>query len=139
MERRYVLDYGACTIEEQHTFIYSRSGRPTAKRTQRFLIEWLRRLDNTATFRFFDLPPELRNQVYDYLLIVPETPQARRFPQILRTCKQARAEGESILYHDSHVVLRIRRNRVTVDRGIPMPVSIRTALPGKSGKFIHAA
>jgi hypothetical protein len=61
---KYALDYTQCTIEELQTFIKARTGRPAdPDRPRTGYISVLRALNENATFRFFDLAPELRNLV----------------------------------------------------------------------------
>lgn len=56
---------------------------------------------------FLNLPAEIRNEIYRYLLISPNALSLTRltqrkglelFPQILRTCKTVRTEASTILY-----------------------------------------
>lgn len=55
---------------------------------------------------FFDLPGEMRNQIYDYLLVIPAPKymddklsyREPMYPNILRVCKQSYAEALPILY-----------------------------------------
>ncbi|KAF7190818.1 hypothetical protein HII31_07977 [Pseudocercospora fuligena] len=62
--------------------------------------------DQRGPFRFFDLPPEMRNIVYSYLLTLGSgdlTPGKSNIchPEILASCKQAHYEAESILYGEN--------------------------------------
>ncbi|KUJ10030.1 uncharacterized protein LY89DRAFT_268400 [Mollisia scopiformis] len=53
---------------------------------------------------FLDLPGEIRNQIYNHLLIVPAISKPRllgdppMYPQILSTCHKIHEEGKQILY-----------------------------------------
>lgn len=81
--------------------------RVKALGTQRYELIWtLRIADFDSTFRFLDLPPELRNQVYKELLqIQPSSGNRKRscFPQILATSRQIHEEVYNILYKDNEV------------------------------------
>lgn len=75
----YTLDYSSCSNDELRRFIRDRSRDPTMdlqgppmkqtragvkseeSRTQMFLISILEKLDEETTFRFLDLPAEMRN------------------------------------------------------------------------------
>ncbi|KAM3066613.1 hypothetical protein ACMFMG_002326 [Clarireedia jacksonii] len=58
-----------------------------------------------SSISFLDLPGEIRNQIYNDLLILPHIFTPRRlgsdppiYPQILRVCKQVHEEAKQILY-----------------------------------------
>ncbi|RMZ28134.1 hypothetical protein D0859_07777 [Hortaea werneckii] len=54
--------------------------------------------DNDATFRFFDLPAEMRNTVYEHLLTLRDLNHGWRcYPEILATCKQVNREARGYL------------------------------------------
>ncbi|KAK5714330.1 hypothetical protein LTR17_017186 [Elasticomyces elasticus] len=63
-------------------------------------------------FRFFDLPPELRNRCYRYALLTADTIQlvgdARMEPALLRASCQLREEGASIYYSENKFLFTIR-------------------------------
>jgi hypothetical protein len=64
-----------------------------------------------APFRFFALPPELRNRVYEELLIIRQrnknTEEISRHSQILRANKTCYAEGQPILQRLNAVKIRV--------------------------------
>ena len=63
---------------------------------------------NLQPFRFLDLPPELRNQMYDELLTLKPAPGDGHFepcarkhtasPEILRVCRQIHNESSQLIY-----------------------------------------
>ncbi|KAF2158811.1 hypothetical protein M409DRAFT_30686 [Zasmidium cellare ATCC 36951] len=64
-----------------------------------YYIKELLTADSVRVFRFLDLPAEMRNEVYGYLL-APQQRYTRR-TQILRTCKAIYNEANEILYADN--------------------------------------
>ncbi|KAI7221919.1 hypothetical protein KC333_g1428 [Hortaea werneckii] len=81
--------------------------RPRQKRRcyRRALID----ADNDATFRFFDLPAEMRNNVYEHLLRLRELKHGWRcYPEILATCKQVNREAREYLTVGNHSVVEMR-------------------------------
>ncbi|KAK5124463.1 hypothetical protein LTR85_001680 [Meristemomyces frigidus] len=71
---KHTIDYMTCTTEELQACIISRTGKPAVKHKGKRMhyVGLLRRLDKDSTFRFLDLPPELRSNVYSELLTWPE-------------------------------------------------------------------
>ncbi|KAK5127539.1 hypothetical protein LTR85_006879 [Meristemomyces frigidus] len=71
-------------------------------------------MEDTAepAFRFFDLPPELRNRIYRFALVenasvrIERTGYAR--PPLLRTSRQIRAESLSIYYSENKFTVSMR-------------------------------
>ncbi|KAK3631765.1 hypothetical protein LTR56_016721 [Elasticomyces elasticus] len=65
-----------------------------------------------GSFRFFDLPPELRNRCYRYALSTADTIQlvgdARMEPALLRASRQLRGEAASIYYAENTFLFIIR-------------------------------
>lgn len=104
---KHKLDYTKCTKKELKSFLKNRGiayheDAPTPRST---LTRALRRADAARTFRFNDLAPELRNHIYDELLIVEDGSQ-HCFPQILATCSGIYKEAAAVLNEE---------NRVTID------------------------
>ncbi|KAK4896989.1 hypothetical protein LTR27_005236 [Elasticomyces elasticus] len=66
-----------------------------------------------GSFRFLDLPPELRNRCYRYALLTPDSielaGEARMEPALLRASHQLRGEAASI-YHAENTFLFIIRD-----------------------------
>ncbi|KAM3419807.1 hypothetical protein BST61_g3138 [Cercospora zeina] len=73
-------------------------------------IAALVKADKNPTFRFSDLPPELRNVIYADLLTLKSSFSC--FPQILRTCRQINQEATSLLYGLNYVDIVIRSSGV---------------------------
>ncbi|RMY67335.1 hypothetical protein D0864_11608 [Hortaea werneckii] len=74
--------------------------------------------DNDATFRFFDLPAEMRNHVYEHLLRLRDLNHGWKcYPEILATCKQANREAREYLVTGNHSKVHIGLNLV-----IPIPL-----------------
>ncbi|RMY95703.1 hypothetical protein D0861_00542 [Hortaea werneckii] len=75
--------------------------------------------DNDATFRFFDLPAEMRNNVYEHLLRLRDLDHGWRcYPEILATCKQANREAREYLVTENHSKIHMGLNLV-----VPNPLS----------------
>ena len=125
----YGLDYRTCTIEELQAFIRTRGIQHSGQaKTRTAIIKFLERADEDATFRFQDMPPEMRNQVYNELLVLPEAgppeysplgePVRTRsqgcHPQIISTCRGIRDEASSILYGANVTDIRINRVMSTI-------------------------
>ncbi|KAK4545054.1 hypothetical protein LTR36_003605 [Oleoguttula mirabilis] len=124
----FALCYEACSIAELRSFIRARTGEDLtdydrddsyADRTAQAdedasyllfdlaekkepYVAALRRADRLATFRFFDLAPELRNHIYDELLLLK---REYCWPSILATSRRAFEEGEGILYNDDVITV----------------------------------
>lgn len=98
------LDYQLCTARELKGFVDARGLQdlyPAGTTLKPLYIRALQDADRKATFRFLDLPAEMRNLVYAELLTFDvETCPHRRmcYAQILRTCKAAYVEAKEILY-----------------------------------------
>ena len=80
------------------------------------LIDRLERMDKKATFRFMDLPPELRHVVYDYVLVASLPLSRPDQPPITRTCRTIREESIPLFY-------RLNRFVITVNSIITPPYS----------------
>ncbi|EME82788.1 uncharacterized protein MYCFIDRAFT_80393, partial [Pseudocercospora fijiensis CIRAD86] len=66
------------------------------------------------TFRFLDLPAELRNRIYSYAFSGDPTPKYSlakfQYPPIALVCKQMRSESLPILFSECHFILTIGSN-----------------------------
>lgn len=99
------VDYDGCTITQLKMFIRDR--RLSSPRS--FKVDYIRTLaqaDRHPVFRFMDLPAEMRNEIYRYLLILQEVRPGKAFchPAILETCKEINREGSSILYGENPIL-----------------------------------
>lgn len=68
-------------------------------------IRALKEADKHVTFDFLGLTPEMRNMVYEELLVIGK--KGHCYPQILATCKQIQKEATSELYNDNWLVVKI--------------------------------
>ncbi|KAI7320295.1 hypothetical protein KC315_g9504 [Hortaea werneckii] len=105
------LDYKRFRTAELARFAHNRNlnveVRPRQKR--RCYLRALIDADNDATFRFFDLPAEMRNSVYEHLLRPRDLQHGWRcYPEILATCKQVNREAREYLTVGNHSVVEMR-------------------------------
>ncbi|KAK4990987.1 hypothetical protein LTR66_006654 [Elasticomyces elasticus] len=102
----YALDYRACTVKELRLFLKARHISLRGLNRKYMLTEALYDADKLNTFRFLQLPAEMRNLVYELLLtLTSESPERRRsrkglvcYPQILATSSQMWKEATGLLY-----------------------------------------
>ncbi|GAB1742308.1 hypothetical protein NU219Hw_g7861t1 [Hortaea werneckii] len=119
---RYGINYNSFKVAELRRLIRAKGGNCRSSERKSTCLILLRRLDENATFRFMDLPPEMRNFVYRELLNWSDEPSMYGcFPKILQASKQIRTEAESILYGDKpyHVHLRLTSRVHHSPRGKP--------------------
>ncbi|KAK0363988.1 hypothetical protein LTR94_012844 [Friedmanniomyces endolithicus] len=99
-------------------FIEDRTGKRSPSLEKLCFVQQLVDLDANWTFRFLDLPPEIRNLIYGHLLRLRDSRwRADRLvcsTAILSTCKQIHAEGTGILYVENtfDIVVRSMANPV---------------------------
>lgn len=66
------------------------------------------------SFRFLDLPAELRNRIYSYTFCGEPTPKYSlakfQYPPIALVCKQTRSESLPILFSECHFIITIGSN-----------------------------
>jgi hypothetical protein len=121
--KKFGLNYARCSLEELQGFTKARS--IILRKGKEACITALELADSNATFRFEDLPGELRNRVYYELLLLP--PHGVRgiplrngseifvrkvhgcHPHILATCSSIRDEASSILYGANDLEIDIQR------------------------------
>lgn len=101
------LNYHRCSLRELRKFAQDRSLpiADSARAKKVTFVKALRNADIHATFRFLDLAPELRNKVYEELLILRNAWKC--YPQIPATAKEIDFEASSILYGDNLVQISI--------------------------------
>ncbi|KAK5124508.1 hypothetical protein LTR85_001725 [Meristemomyces frigidus] len=107
---RFALDYAACTLDELRKFARDRNLRTSSELTSnsRALVSLLHLVDEHTSFRFEDLPPELRNLVYSELLTLRnKSGRGFCFPEVLRASKKTCAEASAILYEDNQLPISI--------------------------------
>lgn len=73
-------------------------------------VRALKQADTEASFRFLDLPPEMRNLVYKELVVLQDSWYCH--PQILATCTQVHKEASSVLYGDNLIEVKIYEDGV---------------------------
>ncbi len=97
------FDYQRFRIAELRGFLIARIGEVTEGcKTKHAIINKLRQEDEDYQFRFLHLPAEIRNQIYGYLLHLPQYPRARKcWPSIILTSKEVRDEAEDVLYREN--------------------------------------
>lgn len=100
------LKYESCTLSEIRTIFAARGLQDPYPSGSALCPLYLRLLDDDdekQTFRFMDLPPELRIHVCRMLLSAPDKRNRRRCwdVAILRACKQVYEEAKHILYTDN--------------------------------------
>ncbi|KAK1063081.1 hypothetical protein LTR74_009772 [Friedmanniomyces endolithicus] len=93
-------------------FIEDRTGKRSPSLEKLCFVQQLVDLDANWTFRFLDLPPELRNLIYGHLLRLRDSRwRADRFvcsTAILSTCQQVHAEATGILYVENTFDIVVR-------------------------------
>ncbi|CAK4033179.1 Hypothetical predicted protein [Lecanosticta acicola] len=116
MKRRwYGLDYGKCSVQELHDFIKAKTGEQMPlesasgkARPKVTFINKLRSIELSATFRFMDLPPEMRNLIYEHLLTHDGSRGRTASTAILRTDREIYREAHGILMAESVFMFKAR-------------------------------
>ena len=113
------LDYHKCTPTELRAFIRNRSSLTSSALEELeedfllpHLVARLGMLDKYSRFRFLDLPPEIRLEVYWHILVVRSREPFEAADQIietslLRTCKLIYKEAEQVLYGENEFTATI--------------------------------
>ena len=112
------LDYNKCTSTELRTFIRNRSSlKPSDSEElvhfqKSHLMARLEMLDRYPRFKFLQLPPELRLEVYQYILVARNCEALGDGGQVietslLRTCKLVYEEAAPILYGETEFTVEI--------------------------------
>ena len=103
--------YRKCTIKELRAFIKAKSGEDPPKGPnggfvrKAVYIEKLRQIDENAVFDFMNLPPEMRNLIYEHLLIHDKATNRKASTAIIRTNQQVYREAQSFLLAESTLSL----------------------------------
>ncbi|MCJ1230001.1 hypothetical protein MMC12_006672 [Toensbergia leucococca] len=86
---------------------------------------------HSESFPFLELSAEIRNIVYDNLLIIDPLTAEGAHPQILATCSQINNEASGILYTSERILFRVFRGEITI-RACPLqlPTIIHRQFPG---------
>ena len=112
------LDYNKCTPTELGTFIRNRSSlKPSDSEElvhfpKSHLTPRLNMLDKHSRVGFLDLPPELRLEVYQYVLVARNCEALGAGDRVietslLRTCKLVYKETEPVLYGENEFTVSI--------------------------------
>lgn len=112
---KHVFNYFKCTIGELRKFLEDRKLCPKFRSRDEAALR-LQNADRVATFRFLDLPPELRNHIYQLLLTLRSVPHLIGpmklgaqpkclLPEILATSKQVHKEARGLLYGENEFVV----------------------------------
>lgn len=99
----YALEYDTYPKAELRGFVLQRlrlSGREYSRCAKPALIRRLQELDDTDTFRFMDLPLELREHIYEYALM-----QKSSLIPLLRVSRQVRQEVEPFHWKKTRIFL----------------------------------
>jgi hypothetical protein len=116
---KHALQYSKCSKEELRTFVMQRqnlSGREYTKSSKKHLVRRLLRLDQIATFRLFDLPPEIRENCFQNAVAC-----ASDFRRLSLASKQVHPEVRSLFYKNATFELGpARRERLKKATGNPM-------------------
>lgn len=114
-----MVNYTRCSLAQLQRFVRDRglqvppvgTGRLSNRALKHEFTQTLQDADASLTFRFLDLPPELRNLMYRELLDIKEVSSSRKspkcYPQILRTSKEINQEANSILYGDNTIDVKV--------------------------------
>lgn len=107
---KYALDYDKCTRKELRAFVKARSwneaeNQSYIKKPKSYYVSKLRELDTDTTFRIMDLPPEMRNLVYENLLIRDVSSNRSASIAVLRTCQQMYREAHGIFLAENSLRL----------------------------------
>lgn len=106
---------------------------PTGMTLKYYYIKELLAADKDRVFRFLDLPPELRNEVYGYVL-APKSHYSR-YTAILRVCKLTHKEATEILYADNVVTCSFWSQQAYNERRVR--INRRDYIGTKAVDFIH--
>ncbi|KAK3724471.1 hypothetical protein LTR37_001095 [Vermiconidia calcicola] len=128
-KKQFALDYSKCALGELQHFMKARGLNVKGRipKDDQQCIRALETSDCRATFRFQDLPGELRNRIYGEVLILPQPlPRPSGYPyrksnfnchpRILVTCSSIRNEADSILYGANVFDISIRMHLGTYAR-----------------------
>jgi len=96
------LDYRSCYVTELRHFLKSRTTL-TAKEIRKLnkakMVSRLKKLDTQRTFSLFmDLPPELRLNIYQRVLLINGEESGKNHSALLRVSRLVYSESEPVLY-----------------------------------------
>ncbi|TKA72907.1 hypothetical protein B0A55_05352 [Friedmanniomyces simplex] len=114
MLRRGTIDiwYDRYSTKLLRKFVEDRTRKPSPSLEKFCFVQQLVDLDVNWTFRFLDLPPEIRNLIYGHLLRLRDSRwHADRtvcLTAILSTCRQTHAEAQGIIYIENTFEVALR-------------------------------
>ncbi|KXT09979.1 hypothetical protein AC579_9366 [Pseudocercospora musae] len=95
--KMYTMHYNPVSTLELKAFIRTRTHKEPPNGLRRYqYIRMLEEMDRNWTFRFMDLPPEMRNAIYELLLMRFKAQGRKAFLAILRVSKQVHKEAVGI-------------------------------------------
>lgn len=130
MSKTSASKYARHAAEEMWAFLTKRK-EPNSKHDPTYKRHEtpFRKAQKRPPLRFFDLPAELRNQIYLELLTLQNIGPFNRavcWPEILATCKQINHEAGDMLYANNTVDITIRGGLTKKEwRGRPYCVAVR--------------
>jgi hypothetical protein len=141
---KWLLDYIKCSLQELRTFIDNRTG--SAVDARELLTAHLCRMDQTKTFpRFIELPPELRINIHEALLVKDRARDQKGWlvgnedcelhTAVLRTWKQIYSEAMPILYSQNKFSVGIGYTRESHHPAGNRECVLRIAQPGHKLSF----
>jgi hypothetical protein len=100
------LDYRSCDVGELYSFVKNRTVPTVVAAIQTLnkaeMVTHLKTLDTQRTFScFMDLPPELRLDIYQRLLLIDGKQDGKNHSALLRVSKLIHRESEPLLYCDN--------------------------------------
>lgn len=107
-------DYDQCIPKDLKMFVEQRGLKdpfPEGLTLKSSYLPILDAADRVIKFRFLDLPPELRNNVYGFLLTLSGLGQKHCYPEILATNREINNDAKGILYADNTLVCDFTKSR----------------------------
>lgn len=113
--------YDSCSLVELTNFARDRGVDLRGATAKKAIIVALNRADNAQTFDgFMQLPPELRNRIYDYYLLHFAPHQTLpTMPPLARTCKQLKLEVYPLFLATKTVGFIFERESLSMTKNSP--------------------
>lgn len=108
--QRGLMSYQGLSVSELQSLCKAKGVSSKAKTASR-LARALEKADDNATFRFLDLPAEIRNMIYElYFLDLPDLTSSHIQPPLTLASSVLRIEALSLFYGSSTCVFTILSN-----------------------------